>query len=194
MTMSVLMGGPNYYYSENLVTGQRQKFYFDVDCNFDGVFDEKDKEVKYDLNIALMVSDVSFSCGNFLPSLLKDAGFPIIGERSGGGACSVQPFITPEGMQFRLSSARARLTNDQWVNIDTGIEPNYVIDISSGDYDPLYDVAAISEFINNYYKPTGVFYVINRNDNHEYYDLYGRKITRPVSKGIYIVNGKKVVK
>ena len=194
MTMSVLMGGPNYYYAENLVTGQRQKFYFDVDCNFDGVFDEKDKEVKYDLNIALMVSDVSFSCGNFLPSLLKDAGFPIIGERSGGGACSVQPFITPEGMQFRLSSARARLTNDQWVNIDTGIEPNYVIDISSGDYDPLYDVAAISEMIKKHYNSTGIFYVINRDNNHEYYDLFGRKITNPAAKGIYIVNGKKVVK
>ena len=194
MTMSVLMGGPNYYYSENLVTGQRQKFYFDVDCNFDGVFDEKDKEVKYDLNIALMVSDVSFSCGNFLPSLLKDAGFPIIGERSGGGACSVQPFITPEGMQFRLSSARARLTNDQWVNIDSGIEPNYVIDISSGDYDPLYDVAAISEMIKKHYNSTGIFYVINRDNNHEYYDLFGRKLTSPAAKGIYIVNGKKVVK
>ena len=194
MTMSVLMGGPNYYYSENLVTGQRQKFYFDVDCNFDGVFDEKDKEVKYDLNIALMISDVSFSCGNFLPSLLKDAGFPIIGERSGGGACSVQPFITPEGMQFRLSSARARLTNDQWVNIDTGIEPNYVIDISSGDYDPLYDVAAISEMIKKHYNSTGIFYVINRDNNHEYYDLFGRKLTSPAAKGIYIVNGKKVVK
>ena len=194
MTMSVLMGGPNYYYSENLVTGQRQIFYFDVDCNFDGVFDEKDKEVKYDLNIALMVSDVSFSCGNFLPSLLKDAGFPIIGERSGGGACSVQPFITPEGMQFRLSSARARLTNDQWVNIDTGIEPNYVIDISSGDYDPLYDVAAISEMIKKHYNSTGIFYVINRDNNHEYYDLFGRKLTSPAAKGIYIVNGKKVVK
>ena len=194
MTMSVLMGGPNYYYSENLVTGQRQIFYFDVDCNFDGVFDEKDKEVKYDLNIAVMVSDVSFSCGNFLPSLLKDAGFPIIGERSGGGACSVQPFITPEGMQFRLSSARARLTNDQWVNIDSGIEPNYIIDISSGDYDPLYDVAAISEMIKKHYNSTGIFYVINRDNNHEYYDLFGRKLTSPAAKGIYIVNGKKVVK
>ena len=194
MTMSVLMGGPNYYYSENLVTGQRQKSYFDVDSNFDGVFDEKDKEVKYDLNIAVMVSDFSFSCGNFFPSLMKDMGYPIIGERSGGGACSVQPFITPEGMQFQMSSARARLTNDKWVNIDSGIEPNYVIDISSGDYDPLYDIAAISEIINNHYKPTGIFHVVNRNASHEYYDLFGRKHSGPAAKGIYIVNGKKIVK
>ncbi len=195
MAMSVLMGGPNYYYAENLVTGQRQKFYFDVDSNFDGVFDEKDKEVKYDLNIAVMISDMSFSCGNFLPSLLKDAGFPIIGERSGGGACSVQPFITPEGMQFQLSSARYRLTNDKWENIDSGIEPNYVIDISSGDYDPLYDVAAISKIISNHYNSAGIFYIVNRDaHNHDYYDLSGRKVAGTPAKGIYIVNGKKVVK
>lgn len=195
MAISVLMGGPNYYYSENLVTGQRRKCYFDVDCNFDGVFDEKDKEVKYDLNIAVMVSGLSFSCANLLPSLMKDAGFPIIGERSGGGSCSVQPFITPEGMQFQISSARDRLTNDKWENIDGGIEPNYVIDISSGDYDPLYDVAAISEIISNHYgNPSGILYVINRDDIHVYYDLSGRKLAGPVSKGIYIQNGKKFIK
>ena len=195
MAISVLMGGPNYYYSENLVTGQRRKCYFDVDCNFDGVFDEKDKEVKYDLNIAVMVSGLSFSCANLLPSLMKYAGFPIIGERSGGGSCSVQPFITPEGMQFQISSARDRLTNNKWENIDSGIEPNYVIDISSGDYDPLYDVAAISEIISNHYgNPSGILYVINRDDIHVYYDLSGRKLAGPVSKGIYIQNGKKFIK
>lgn len=126
---------------------------------------------------------------------MKDAGFPIIGERSGGGSCSVQPFITPEGMQFQISSARDRLTNDKWENIDGGIEPNYVIDISSGDYDPLYDVAAISEIISNHYgNPSGILYVINRDDIHVYYDLSGRKLAGPVSKGIYIQNGKKFIK
>ena len=195
MAMSVLMGGPNYYYSENIVTGQRQKIYYDVDCNFDGVFDENDKDVKYDLNIAVLISKISFSCANLLPSLMKDTGFPVIGERSGGGACAVQPFITPEGMQFQISSARARLTNDKWENIDTGIEPNYVVDTTDG-YDAFYDIAAISNIINNHYNtdPTGIIYVINRDDNHEYYDLFGRKLAGPPAKGIYIVDGKKVVK
>ena len=149
--------------------------------------------MKYDLNIAVLISKISFSCANLLPSLMKDTGFPVIGERSGGGACAVQPFITPEGMQFQISSARARLTNDKWENIDTGIEPNYVVDITDG-YDDYYDISTISDIINKHYNTTGVYYVVNREDNHEYYDLYGRKITRPVSKGIYIVNGKKVVK
>lgn len=195
MAMSVLMGGPNYYYSENLVTGQRQISYFDVDSNFDGVFDEKDKDVKYDLNIAVLTSDVSFSCGNFFPSMMQDMGFPIIGERSGGGSCGVHPFITPEGMHFQISSARARLANKNWENIDGGVEPNYVIDVSSGDYSAFYDVNFINEiFKSRSLNPSGILSVINRGGTNVYYDLFGRKLANPAAKGIYIVNGKKVVK
>ena len=186
MAMSVLMGGPNYYYSENLVTGQRQISYFDVDSNFDGVFDEKDKDVKYDLNIAVLTSDVSFSCGNFFPSMMQDMGFPIIGERSGGGSCGVHPFITP---------ARDRLANKNWENIDGGVEPNYVIDVSSGDYSAFYDVNFINEiFRSRSLNPSGILSVINRGGTNVYYDLFGRKLANPAAKGIYIVNGKKVVK
>lgn len=195
MAMSVLMGGPNYYYSENLVTGQRQISYFDVDSNFDGVFDEKDKDVKCDLNIAVLTSDLSFSCGNFFPSMMQDMGYPIIGERSGGGSCGVHPFITPEGMQYRISSARARLANKNWENIDGGVEPNYVIDVSSGDYSAFYDVNFINEiFKSRSLNPSGILSVINRGGTNVYYDLFGRKLANPAAKGIYIVNGKKVVK
>ena len=197
MAMTALMGGQSHYYCENLVTGQRQKIFFDVDCNFDGVFDERDKDVKYDLNIAVLTSDLSFSCGNLFPSLMKDMGFPIIGERSGGGACGVQPFVTPEGMQFQISSARARLTNDKWENIDSGVEPDYVIDVSSGDYSAFYDVAAISEFINNYYGITDPAVNINatiHEGTHIYYDLSGRKFDGHAVKGVYILNGKKVAR
>ncbi len=195
MTMSALMGGPNYYYSENLVTGQRQIAYFDVDSNFDGVFDEKDKDVKYDLNIAVLTSDVSFSCANFFPSMMQDVGFPIIGERSGGGSCSVHPYITPEGMQFQISSARDRIANKNWENIDGGVEPNYVIDVSSGDYSAFYDVNFINEiFRSRSLNPSGILSVINRGGTNVYYDLFGRKLANPAAKGIYIVNGKKVVK
>ena len=197
MAMSVLMGGPNYYYSENLVTGQRQITYFDVDSNFDGVFDEKDKDVKYDLNIAVLISNVSFSCGNLFPSLMQDMGFPIIGERSGGGSCAVHPFITPEGMQFQISSARDRLANKKWENIDGGVEPNFVIDVSSGDYSKFYDLATIKSFINNYCStPTSIAGINAAGDNGTcvYYDLSGRRIAKPATKGVYILNGKKVVK
>ena len=47
---------------------------------------------------------------------------------------------------------------------------------------------------HNYVDPTGIE-SIKRNDasTHVRYDLQGRRITTPTSKGIYIVNGKKVV-
>ena len=195
LAMTALMGGQSHYYSENIVTGQRQKIFYDVDCNFDGVFDEKDKDVKYNLNIAVLTSDMSFSCGNLFPSLMKDMGFPIIGERSGGGACAVQAFITPEGMQFQISSARARLTNDKWENIDSGIEPNYVIDISEDDYSAFYDLDFINEVFssNSSIDNTTNISVVKSDGTYVCYDLFGRKLVDPTAKGIYIVNGRKVV-
>lgn len=47
---------------------------------------------------------------------------------------------------------------------------------------------------HNYVDPTGIE-SIKRNDTSTpvWYDLQGRRITTPTSKGIYIVNGKKVV-
>lgn len=47
---------------------------------------------------------------------------------------------------------------------------------------------------HNYVEPTGIE-SIKRNDASTpvWYDLQGRRITTPTSKGIYIVNGKKVV-
>ena len=195
MAMTALMADQSHFYSENVLTGQRQEIYYDVDCNFDGVFDERDKDVKYDLNIAVLISELSFSCANLFPSLMKDLGFPIIGERSGGGACAVQQFVTPEGMQYQLSSARARLTNDKWEIIDNGVEPNYVIDVSSGDYSAFYDVDFINEiFRDKTLNPSGIASITNSDDTNVHYDLFGRKIAAPTAKGIYIVKGRKVVK
>ena len=197
MAMTALMGGQSHFYSENTLTGQRQKIYYDVDCNFDGVFDEKDKEVMYDLNIAVLTSDVAFSCANLFPSLMKDMGFPIIGERTGGGSCAVQNIVTPEGFQYQISSARGRLTNNKWENIDGGVEPDYVIDVSSGDYSNFYDVATINAFINKYCTSPNSIIDLNATSQDGtcvYYDLSGRKIDGRGVKGVYILKGKKIAK
>ena len=197
LAMTALMGGQSHFYSENTLTGQRQITYYDVDSNFDGVFDEKDKDVKYDLNIAVLTSDVAFSCGNLFPSLMQDMGFPIIGERTGGGACAVQNFVTAEGFQYQISSCRGRLTNNKWENIDGGVEPDYVIDVSSGDYSKFYDMAVINSFLNKYrIRPTSIVGIdtASHNGTCVYYDLSGRRVAAPAAKGVYILNGKKMVK
>ncbi len=41
---------------------------------------------------------------------------------------------------------------------------------------------------------TPYIHTIEDNGTHTYYDLQGRQITKPAAKGIYIVNGKKVIK
>ena len=202
MAMTALMGGQSHFYSENVLTGQKQKIYYDVDCNFDGVFDDKDKEVwkGYQLKYAVMTTDNSFSCGNLLPSLMKDMGFPVVGETSGGGACAVQQFITPEGLQFQLSSARSRLTDMNWVNIDPGVAPTIPIaytkdDGTTLDYSKFYDVPYVSSLLQN---ATGIGIAGRSRFSVErgaaWYTLDGRRLsTQPTQKGIYITNGHKVV-
>ena len=161
----------------------------------------------YQLKYGVMTSDFSFSCGNLFPSLMKDMGFPILGEKSGGGACAVQNFITPEGLQFQLSSARARLTDKNWVNIDPGVVPTLPIEVSTDggatfDYSKFYDVPYVSSLLQN---ATGVPPLLSPNGEEgtspwgglvgvSWYTLDGRRLNaQPTQKGLYIVNGRKVV-
>ena len=203
LAMTALMGHQSHFYSENVLTGQRQKIYYDIDSNFDGVFDERDKDVKYNLNFAVLTTDLSFSCANLFPSLMKDMGYPIIGEKSGGGACAVQNFITPEGLQYQLSSARARLTNNQWENIDGGVTPTYIINVPTGGYSgyaTFYDIPAISNIIKESVVGEGdasgiqILSTAPHATDDKWYTIDGRRLNgKPTKKGVYIHHGKVVV-
>lgn len=55
----------------------------------------------------------------------------------------------------------------------------------------------VNRGINNYSNFTDSMVSLNatsHDGSHMYYDLSGRKIVAPTVKGIYIFNGKKVVK
>ena len=127
MAMTSLIMNKSYLCHDNPLTGQRALVEYEVDRNFDGVFDKKDKDVKYKLNFAVLSSDVSFSCGNLFPSMLKDAGIPVVGEISGGGSCAIQAMCTADGFCFQISSFRARLNTLAGENIDAGITPDIPI-------------------------------------------------------------------
>ena len=133
-------------YYENTLTGQKMKSTFDVDRNLDGKFDEKDAEVKYHLNFALLVSPVSFSCGNILPALLKDYGIPLLGQRSGGGSCAVLYNPSADGFGYRYSTHRTRLANTKGENIDAGIVPTYELD--NDDY---FNIQKVAQLVEGYY-------------------------------------------
>jgi hypothetical protein len=87
---------------------------------------------------------------------MKDMGYLIIGERTGGGSCAVQNFCTPDGMQYQISSYRGRLTNKQLQNIDGGVEPNVTIPVGTSetdgpDYSQFYNLDRLTSIIDNWY-------------------------------------------
>lgn len=127
MAMTSLLLDQSYISMDNTLTGQKSFVAYEVDRNFDGVFDEADKDVHYDLNFAVLTSGMSFSCGNLFPSILKTAGVPVMGATSGGGACAIQAMCTADGFCFQISSFRARLNTLDGENIDAGVTPDLPI-------------------------------------------------------------------
>ena len=128
LAMTSLILDKSYISQDNSLTGQRSIVEYEVDRNFNGVFDAADKDVRYDLNFAVLTSGMSFSCGNLFPSILKDNGVPVLGATSGGGACAIQAMCTADGFCFQISSFRARLNTLAGDNIDGGVTPDIPID------------------------------------------------------------------
>lgn len=165
MAMTSLILDKSYISQDNALTGQRAIVEYEVDRNFDRVFDDKDKEVHYDLNFAVLTSGMSFSCGNLFPSMLKDNGVPVMGETSGGGSCAIQAMCTADGFCFQISSFRARLNTLAGENIDEGITPDLPIATSatqvevseeeavpSRDFSKYFDVDYLTKLLSEYKK------------------------------------------
>lgn len=146
LMITSLFANSSVVYSENTMTGQRAKTTYVVDRNFDGKFDERDRDVRYDLNVAVLTSGFSFSCGNLFPSMMKDLNLLVIGERSGGGGCAIQQMVTADGFDYHISSFRTLLTDKNWNNIDSGIEPNITIEHSK-----FYDIEYLGKLIEEWY-------------------------------------------
>ena len=128
------------------MTGAQSTTAYHIDVNGDRVFDEKDS-VK-NLNRYCLISPVSFSCGNLVPCMFKSScDVTLLGRRSGGGACAVQPLVTADGTIWQVSS-RLRLNtvkNGSFYDVDEGAEPDIVID-KPADY---YDREKLTDYLNN---------------------------------------------
>ncbi len=89
------------------------------------------------LNWSLLISKVSFSAGNMMPTIVKQNNLgPIIGVKSGGGAASVTPVYLPIGTIFASSSTNvaALVTGDNttaspyvYTINEEGITPDHII-------------------------------------------------------------------
>ena len=129
---------------------------FKADTNLDGIFDEKDREVKYPFRFAVMTSRCSFSCGNMLPFLAQSHGIMVLGERSGGGSCAITSPALGDGLPCLLSDCFEFTTKDR-ANIDKGVTPDKELEIKkkedgTADYNAFFDIPALSKCINEFYK------------------------------------------
>ena len=126
---------------------------YDFDANFDGVFDEKDQQVKYHYNFGILTSAYSFSCGNLLPAEAKDNDIMVLGDKSGGGCCAVLDTTTLEGLYVRLSSQDHFVTNGN-EEVEFGVVPHAYLYEKNGnehDFSKFYDFSYISSLMNEYY-------------------------------------------
>ena len=139
-------------WSQDVLEGKNNITSYLVDSNFDGVFDEKDDtNPKFDcsgMNIGVLSSKLAFSCGTQFPAAMKDYGFPIIGEQSGGGSCCVQLMQTADGFNYIISTYRDRSTDKNFVNVDAGVLPT---EGYAFDYTHFYDMDFLNTKLQEFY-------------------------------------------
>ncbi len=123
----------------------------DFDLNFDGKYDDNDKSMlAMGFNVAVNISDASFSCGNLLPNALDqlDDSILLIGQQSGGGACSVGYLSTAIGSTMQISSEYrfSTMKNGYIRDIDNGIAPDAYLTVNR-----LFNREYIVDMINDYF-------------------------------------------
>lgn len=120
--------------------GAFREYHYQADINGDGVYGGAGDTYKDVYNIYVMTSQFSFSCGNCLPGMAKEAGIKIIGERSGGGACPVGVYADALGTQFNLSNYLLMSHKDaqgKYYQNDSGIPLDREFPLENGSwYDP----------------------------------------------------------
>lgn len=128
------------------INGMRAENYYSVDVNLDKTFDPKDNISQ--LRLFCLVSPASFSCGNYLPSMLKiRQKATILGQTSGGGGCMVKSLGTADGSLYQISGNLVMTVakNGSFLDIDSGVDPDYRI----ADPKAFYDRSAIAKAIDS---------------------------------------------
>ncbi len=110
--------------------GTESTLIYDFDANRNGNFMDAEDSVDPMTNrVYCLISPISFSCGNLVPSVLKDSGrATLIGQTSGGGACAVLPLITADGALIAISghSRISYVKNGIFYSVDEGDHPGCV--------------------------------------------------------------------
>lgn len=139
----IISGKHNYlnqqsYYSQYL-----------VDTNSDGNYSDLDSYSNYNWNV--LTSYNTFSAANSFTSIVQAMGIAnIIGEKTGGGMCSIIPIILPDGTTVRISSPTAEMQikkNGNYITytpIQGGISPDYTL-----NQEYFYNDTYLADFVEN---------------------------------------------
>jgi hypothetical protein len=121
---------------QSAATGGASTTVYRADLNLDHVFDEKD--TLQGKNLYCLISPMSFSSGNLVPSFFKNSGkVTLLGQNSGGGACNIQPLVSGTGTYLTISSQHvlSKVFNGSFYDIDQGVAPDFSISKLSSYYD-----------------------------------------------------------
>ena len=104
---------------------------------------------------AILTSVDSFSCGNLLPSLAYTAGIPIIGERSGGGSCSVARMFLPDGQAAQIGTAYSMCVDEDGISIEVGVPVDVELvsenEFGRPDYTRMFDLEVLDATMDELY-------------------------------------------
>ena len=134
MPILAMTTGQNQLYGIQEMTGQKMTLTFETDSNFDGIFDEKDRDVRYDFNYGVLTSRCAFSCGNLFPFIAQDGGMVLIGEPTGGGSCCVTVETDAEGFTYMISSGLWHLATSEYGDVEGGCPIDLPIELQSDPY------------------------------------------------------------
>ena len=135
------------YVLNDVNTGTVYEYHYKVDLNGDGVYGGEGDTYKGKYNFYFLTSAFSFSCGNCLPGMAKDAGCKIIGERSGGGTSPVGVFMDALGSRIDVSAYRrmsVKGSDGKYGHNDAGIPLDCEFPLQNGNW---YDPDALSTFV-----------------------------------------------
>jgi hypothetical protein len=143
-TLSWMLGSSRAHLKEAF-TGATSTNSYRCDTNYDREFDGKDDVSS--LRLFCLSSPMSFSCGNWVPCALKESGkVTMLGQTSGGGACSVIPLALADGTFYQISGYRKLCTakNGVYADIDDGAKPDYRI----MNYEDFFNRKSLTAYIN----------------------------------------------
>ena len=146
MAILAMTTGQTQLYGIHKLTGRKMIFTFEADTNFDGVYDEKDKDVRYDFNYGVLTTRYAFSCGNLFPIVFQEGGAVIIGEPTSGGSCCIQVGSDAEGLSYVFSSGQWQLTDSAGESVEGGCRVDLPIKAKSyGILDSLVSLTGVDE-------------------------------------------------